>query len=96
MSVLAAALISFFGFALLMTHLAPSTRRRIAGYAMWFDIAIHVTVLYVFFGTSTLGLLQAELSAIMFTVSLRIYRFINGYERLERGRWVRYSGLRSS
>lgn len=93
MSVLAAALISFFGFVLLMTHLEPQTRRRIAGYAGFIDMTLHATVLYVFFGTSTLGLLQAELSAIMFTVSLRTYRWLNGFERFEKLRWVRYAGV---
>ncbi len=93
MSVLAAALITFFGFTLLCTHLSATTMRRIAGHAMWFDIVVHGAVIYLFMGTSTLGLMQAELSAIMFTCSLRGYRWLRGFERLENFKWVRYSGV---
>lgn len=92
MSVLAAALITFFGFGLLCTHLRPHWLRRIAGYAMWFDIIVHCTVIYLFMGTSTLGLMQAELSAIMFTVALRSYRWLFGFEKLRGFKWVRYTG----
>ena len=45
---------------------------------------IHTTVIVLFLGTSTLGLMQAELSAIMFSLSLRVYRYLFGYSRLER------------
>lgn len=95
MSVLAAALITFFGFALLCTHLSRESMQRIAGYAMWFDIVVHGSVIYLFMGTSTLGLMQAELSAIMFTVALRSYRYLRGFQRFERMRWVTYSGVMS-
>lgn len=93
MSVLAAALISFLGFSLLCLHLRRTTLQRIAGYAMWFDITVHCTVIYLFMGTSTLGLLQAELSAIFATCALRMYRLLLGYQKLERGKWVTYQGL---
>lgn len=93
MSVLAAALISFFAMMLLTIHLSRTTMRRIAGYALVFDIMLHAGVLYMFMGTSTLGLLQAELSAIMATVSLRAYRLCLGYEKLTAKGWVRYTGI---
>lgn len=92
MSVIGAALITLLSFGLLCTHLRPHWLRRIAGYAMWFDIIVHCTVIYLFMGTSTLGLMQAELSAIMFTVALRAYRWLFGFEKLRGLRWVRYSG----
>lgn len=93
MSVLAAALISFLGFSLLALHLQRRTLQRIAGYAMYFDIVLHVSVIYLFMGTSTLGLLQAELSAIFATCALRSYRVLIGYQRYEQWRWVSYTGL---
>lgn len=95
MSVLGAALISFFGFILLATHFERSTLQRIAGYAKYVDIVLHVSVIYMFMGTSTLGLMQAELSAIMFTICLRAYRWLRGFQRLERGKWVLYTGVLS-
>lgn len=93
MSVIGAALITFFAMALLAWHFAPSTKRKVAGYALLCDIVVHGTVIYMFFGTSTLGLMQAELSAIFFTITLRTYRYLFGYERLVRGRWVQYAGV---
>ena len=92
MSVLGAALITFFGFGLLCMHLRPHWLRRIAGYAALFDITVHCTVIYLFMGTSTLGLMQAELSAILFTLTLRGYRWLFGFEKLHGLRWVRYTG----
>lgn len=93
MSILIAALISFFAFAMLTFHLSPQARRRIAGYAGWVDLAVHGTVIFLFMGTSTLGLIQAEASAILFSLSLRTYRWLKGYERLAGGRWVRFPGV---
>lgn len=84
MSVLGAAIISFFSFTLLAWHLKREQLRKLAGFAMWIDICLHGTVLAMFLGTSTLGLMQAELSAIMFSLSLRGYRLLFGYRKLER------------
>lgn len=92
MSVLAAALISFFSLALISMHLSPQSRRRIVGYALWIDIILHGGVLYMFMGTSTLGLLQAELSAIFISLAIRLYRKLYGFERFKKLRWVRYAG----
>lgn len=92
MSVLAAALISFFSIWLISRHLSPQTMRRIVGYPLWIDLVLHGSILYVFMGTSTLGLLQAELSGLMISCYLRGYRAYCGYERFESFRWVRYAG----
>lgn len=84
MSVLGAAIISFFGFTLIAWHLKRSQLQKLAGFALWIDITLHVGVLAMFIGTSTLGLLQAELSAIMFSLALRAYRKLFGYQKLVR------------
>ena len=93
MSVIGAALISFFGIVLLSWHLSRSTMQRIVGYAGYIDLMLHGSVIYLFIGTSTLGLMQAELSAIFFTLALRAYRYLRGYQRFERMRWVTYAGV---
>lgn len=93
MSVIGAALISFFGIVLLSWHLSRSTMQRIVGYAGYIDVLLHGSVIYLFIGTSTLGLMQAELSAIFFTLALRAYRYLRGYQRFERMRWVTYAGI---
>lgn len=79
--ILASALISFASITLLMNaYCAPATRLKIAGqWAGRIDFIIHVTVILLFIGTSTLGLLQAELAAIMFTLYNRyFYRWYKG------------------
>jgi hypothetical protein len=84
MSVLGAALISFFAFMMIATHLNMVQVRRVLGYAMFIDIALHTTIIALFIGTSTLGLMQAELSAILFSIALRVARWAIGYSRLSR------------
>lgn len=92
MSMMFAALVSFLSIALLLTHLSPHAMRRIAGYAMWVDICLHATILYMFIGTSTLGLLQAEASGILFSLGLRGYRWLFGYEKLVSFKWTSFPG----
>jgi len=92
MSILIAALISFFSVTLLLSHLSQRAVRRIVGYCGWVDLMLHGTVIYLFMGTSTLGLIQAEASAIMFSLALRSYRYFKGYERLTSSGWKRYAG----
>lgn len=95
MSWLIAALITFGSLALLCTHMSPRTIRRCLGYAVWIDIVLHGAILWMFLGTSTLGLLQAEAAGILFSISLRIGRKLIGYEKLTAKGWVRYSGVLS-
>lgn len=92
MSVFGAALISFFAVVLICWHLSPRAMRRLVGYPLIIDVLMHGTVIYVFYGTSTLGLLQAELSAIFISLSIRGYRSLYGWERMHGTRWVRYAG----
>lgn len=92
MSVFAASIITLFSFGMLTWHLSRETMLKIAGYAAIIDVCIHVGVIWMFMGTSTLGLMQAELSAIMFTLALRAYRYLRGYSRLRGTKWVTYRG----
>lgn len=92
MSIVVAAFISFLGISLLATHLGHQGIRRIVGYCGWVDLCMHASVIWLFMGTSTLGLLQAELCAVLMTCSLRLYRMLLGYERLTSRGWVRYAG----
>lgn len=88
----AAALVTFASFVLLMSHLSPRSMRRLVGYKGLVDLVLHSTVIFMFFGTSTDGLLQAEAAAILFSISLRVYRWAAGYERINGGRWCRFAG----
>ena len=92
MDILSAALISFAGMLLLVHHLSPQWFRRLVGYKGAVDLVLHGTILYFFFGTSTLGLLQAELCGILFSVYLRGYRLLFGWEKFTTRGWIRYTG----
>ena len=88
-----AAFITFCSFMLLISHMAPRTMRRLVGYKGKVDLVLHGTVIFLFFNTSTDGLLQAEAAAIMFSLFLRSYRYCMGYEvfTFKRG-WIRHAG----
>lgn len=93
MSMLFAAVISFVSFWLMLRHFSPKVMRRVVGYMWVTDLVLHGTILYLFFGTSTLGLIQAEAAGICFSLYLRWYRWAWGFERLHKnGRWYRYHG----
>lgn len=92
-----AAFVTFTVFLLLIHHLSAQAIRRVFGYALFIDITLHATILYMFIGTSTMGLLQAEAAGILFSLYIRFYRWGWGYERYTHwpGRglcWVRWSG----
>jgi hypothetical protein len=87
-----AGFVSFMSFVLLLTHLSKPTMRRLVGYKGFVDVLLHGSILYMFFGTSTMGLLQAEAAGICFSLYLRAYSWAFGYERLRGLRWQRYAG----
>ena len=66
--------------------------RKLVGHKGVVDVCLHSTIIFLFFGTSTDGLLQAEAAGIMFSIYLRLYSYFAGYEKLESGRWVRHAG----
>jgi len=92
MDILICAFVSFIGVVLLSTHLKSKWMRRLVGYAGWVDLTLHGSILALFLGTSTLGLLQAEAAGIFFSLYLRAYRWHQGYERITTRGWVRYAG----
>lgn len=95
MDILSAAVISFVGAWLLLRHVPKSLMRKILGYKGWVDIVLHASILYMFFGTSTLGLIQAELCGIFLSIYLRAAAKLGGYERRVNGKWMRYPGVLS-
>jgi len=87
-----AAFVSFCGLLLVLHHMSRRNMRRLVGYKGVVDILVHGTVIALFIGTSTYGLIQAEAAALMFSIYVRVYRWAFGYERMKRFRWVRYAG----
>lgn len=95
MDILGAALISFVGMVMLMKHIPKTTFRRMVGYKGLIDVVLHGTIIWMFIGTSTMGLMQAELCGIMFSIYLRGYAKLAGYERRVDGVWMFYPGVMS-
>lgn len=87
-----AAFVSFASFVLLLTHLDQRYMRRIVGMKGWFDLLLHGTIIWMFFGTSTMGLLQAEAAGICFSLYLRFYHWAFGYEVFKSFKWRRFPG----
>lgn len=89
-----AAFVSFVSFWVVLHQLPPSLVRKLVGYKTFMNVLLHGSVLWMFIGTSTEGLLQAEAAAIMFSIWVEAYRRLQGYERLVRigwkFSWVRY------
>lgn len=85
-----ATFVTFISFLFLVTHLPKRWMLRIVGYKGLADLTIHGTILYMFLGTSTDGLLQAEAAGILFSLYIRGYRYIRGYEVRRNGKWVRF------
>lgn len=93
-----AAIVSFVTFFLLLQHVSEQNMRRMVGqYLALTDWTLHIAIIVLFVGTGTLtGLLQAELTGVMFSIYLRVYRYLWGFEKKnESGEWVRYNGARA-
>lgn len=88
-----AAFITFCSFMLLISHMSPRMMRRLVGRKGMVDLVLHTTVIMLFLGTSTMGLMQAEAAAIMFSLFLRVYKKALGYETwsMKTG-WIRVAG----
>lgn len=83
----------FCSFAFIMLHVNVRSLRKILGYPFFIDILLHGTVFYLVLTTGTIsGLLEAEIAAIIGSISLRIMRKLIGYERLGKRGWIRYRG----
>ena len=88
-----ASFVTFCSFMLLISHMSPRMMRRLVGRKGMVDLVLHTTVIMMFIGTSTEGLLQAEAAAIMFSLFLRGYKKALGYEQWSRKTgWVRIAG----
>lgn len=91
-----AGFITFVSFWIVLHFMPPRIVRRIMGTRPWLDLILHAGVIILFLGAPTM-LIQAELSAIMFSLAITIYRKLNGYEKLHRRGirlvWVRYAGV---
>lgn len=93
--ILGASLVTFIGALLMLNYMPSQGMRRLVGqYRLYADLCLHGTIIFLFLGTSTMGLLQAEAAGIGISLYLRWYARFKGLERREkrdgRMRWVRY------
>lgn len=90
---LGTSLAMFVAVLLFATHVNRTTMRRIVGYALFVDIGVLVLMLLIFGGTGAERLGAIGLT-IGITGALHTYRFIFGYEKLQRRGarlvWLKY------
>lgn len=89
-----AAMLTFVSIMLVLSHLGPVWMRRVVGRKGLADLVLHTTILTLFLGTSTMGLLQAEAAGICLSIFLRLYYKFVGHEQYNRKtkKWVRTFG----
>lgn len=86
------AFVTFTSFWMLIRHIGRPTMRKLVGYKGVVDVLLHGTIIMMFLGTSTDGLIQAEAAGIMFSIYLRLYSKFVGYSRMVDGHWVNFPG----
>lgn len=64
-----------------LMYISPTLLRRIMGYKATFNIALHITTIYLFINTSGEALIAAECSAIMLSLWIWFYSKFIGFER---------------
>lgn len=81
----------FIAVLFVTSWLRPTTKRRICGYALWFDIGSHVVLQMLFSGTGEerIAMLWAGIGVNLW---LHAYRMAWGYERLQGTKWYRTFG----
>lgn len=81
----------FIAVAAFFTYLQPRTRRRVVGYGLFVDFAVWATFLTVFGGTGA-ERLAGVAASLGVTAFIHGYRYLFGYEKLVRRKWVRFAG----
>lgn len=69
--------------------LASIDMAKVAGYAIYFDILITLSLPIFFKGTFS-GVLTAAITGLMLSITLHSYRFLFGYKKLKYNRWIYY------
>lgn len=87
MDILAAGLITCAALATMFWGMEAYIIRRFLGYAKIMNAAMHTTFIYAFFATSSAGMIQAELAAILITIAMFTLRWAIGYSYLVRSGW---------
>lgn len=82
----------FLGVAAFFSYLSPQSRRRLVGHGLWVDAAVWALFLIVFGGTG-MERMSAVFASMGVTAFIHLYRYMFGYEKFIRGKWVRFTGL---
>lgn len=72
--------------------LSAQTKRRIVGAGLLADITVHA-VLQLMFGGDAEGRAGLLLAGIFINITMHLYRWLLGYEKLTANGWVRYPGV---
>ena len=82
----------WLSFLFLVSWVPAHIKRRIVGYGFISDITVHI-VLQSLFGGDSAGRAGMLFAGILINVTMHVYRYMLGYEKLRGGKWVRFTGL---
>lgn len=89
------AIAMFIAFLLLSQWVPPCWKRRCVGYGLITDISVHV-ILQMMFGHDADGRAGLLMAGVFINITMHIYRWLFGYEKLTLDGWERFPGkLRS-
>lgn len=90
-----AAFVTFISITLLMLNLPPHWMRRAAGYKFLVDLTVFIAIAVYFASASTDGRFQIMAAGILFSLWIRGYRWLFGYEVFDfsKRRWQPYEGV---
>lgn len=83
----------YIAFLLLTTWLPARWKRRAVGYGLLSDITVHV-VLQSMFGGDANGRAGLLLAGVLINITMHVYRWYAGHERLTWKGWKRYAPRR--
>lgn len=87
------ALAMYIAFLLLTSWLPARVKRRLVGYGLLADIAVHA-ILQGMFGGDANGRAGLLLAGVLINITMHGYRYWNGHEKLTIKGWKRYAPRR--
>lgn len=88
------AIAMYIAWLLLVTWIPAQFKRRAVGYGFLADITVHV-ILQTMFGGDANGRAGLLLAGVLINLTMHLYRWLHGYEKLTWNGWKRFAGVRT-
>lgn len=84
-------LVMYISLLFLASWIDAKWKRRLVGFGLLTDVSIHVCLQYLFGGDGD-GRIAMLFAGVLMNATMHLYKRLYGYERIEKGQWVRYPG----